>query len=79
MHNDVHMLALDVSDIKEDCGPSGADVLGRRVADWSKGVVQRTDTLAVVHVERPALLHAKIRGVVSAGPLPDLVQAWAVR
>ncbi len=60
-------------------GPSGADVLGRRVADWSKGVVQRTDTLAVVHVERPALLHAKIRGVVSAGPLPDLVQAWAVR
>ncbi len=60
-------------------GPSGPDVLGRRVGDWSKGVVQRTEALAAVHVERPALLHAKIRGVVPAGPLPDLVQAWAVR
>lgn len=60
-------------------GPSAADVLGRRIGDWAKGIVQRTDALAVVHVERPALLHAKIRGVVPAGPLPDLVQAWAVR
>ncbi len=58
-------------------GPSGADVLGRRVGDWARGVVQRTDALAIVHVERPAILHSKIRGVMPSGPLPDLVQGWS--
>ena len=57
--------------------PSGADVLARRVGDWARGVVQRTDALAIVHAERPAILHSKIHGVVPSGPLPDLVQGWS--
>jgi len=58
-------------------GPPAADVIGRRVSDWARGVVHRTDALAIVHAERPAILHAKIRGVVPSGPLPDLVQGWS--
>jgi len=57
-------------------GPSGSDVLGRRVSEWARGLVTRVDGLAIVHAERPAILHAKVRGVGPAGPLPALDDAW---
>lgn len=58
-------------------GPSGAAVLARKTADWARGLVSRYDALAFVHVERPASLHASIRGAVPAGTLPYLVEAWS--
>lgn len=57
-------------------GPSGAEVLARRVSDFARGVVTRADALAIVHAERPAILQAKVRGVGPAGPLPALVDGW---
>lgn len=58
-------------------GPSAHEVLGRRVGEWARRVVERDAALAVVHVERPATLRGKIRGVEPSGPLPELVDAWS--
>jgi hypothetical protein len=59
--------------------PRPADVLGRRINEWSADLVRRHEAIAAAHAERPVHLVSRIVGVAPSGPLPNLGSGFRVR